>query len=138
MLECGALMARETQKTDPPRDDLDEATVVGQPEVIPSVRVFHKPYLLQQVKGPGAPRDHVLELEEIVVGRSHQAHISIDSGMLSRKHIALTRSGPEYTCADLNSSNGMFLNGVKAHSAVLREGDTIQIGEVVFIYHEGS
>jgi hypothetical protein len=131
-------MARESQKTDPPSDNLDEQTVVGKLDVIPSVKSFHKPYLLQQIKGPGAPRDHVLELDEIVVGRSHQAHISIDSGMLSRRHIALTRNGPEYTCSDLDSSNGMYLNGVKAHSAVLREGDTVQIGEVVFIYHEGS
>jgi hypothetical protein len=29
-------------------------------------------------------------------------------------------------------------NGVKAHSAVLHGGDTIQIGDVVFVFHEGS
>jgi hypothetical protein len=32
----------------------------------------------------------------------------------------------------------MFLNGIKTHSAVLREGDTIQMGDVVFVFHEGS
>jgi pSer/pThr/pTyr-binding forkhead associated (FHA) protein len=42
------------------------------------------------------------------------------------------------TVTDLNSSNGMYLNGVKAHSAVLHEGDQIQIGNVVFIFHEGE
>ena len=131
-------MAGASHRPGPPRDDLEEQTVVGQPDVVPSARSFKKPFLLQQVKGPGAPRDYVLELAEMVVGRSHQAHISIDSGMLSRRHISLTRSGPEYTCSDLDSSNGMYLNGVKAHSAVLREGDTVQIGDVVFIYHEGS
>ena len=73
----------------------------------------------------------------MVVGRSVQVHISIDSGLISRRHIVLKRAGPEYSCEDLNSSNGMFLNGVKVHSAVLRDGDTLQIGDVVFVFREG-
>jgi pSer/pThr/pTyr-binding forkhead associated (FHA) protein len=117
---------------------LDESTVVGQPDVAVSSRSYRKPFLLQQIEGPGAPRRFVLELDEIVVGRSHQAHIAIESGLLSRKHMALRRNGLEYVAADLDSSNGVFLNGVKAHSATLREGDTIQIGDVVFTFHEGS
>lgn len=116
----------------------DESTVVGEAPVVASVRSRTKPFMLQQLEGPGAPRDFVLELDEIVVGRSVQAHISIDSGRISRKHVELRRQGTEYVCTDLNSSNGVFLNGVKAHSAVLREGDTIQLGDVVFVYHEGS
>jgi pSer/pThr/pTyr-binding forkhead associated (FHA) protein len=116
----------------------DEATVVGDQPVVGSIRTRTKPFLLQQLEGPGAPRDFALELDEIVVGRSVQAHISIDSGRISRKHLMLKRQGQEYSATDLNSSNGVFLNGVKAHSAVLREGDTIQIGDVVFLYHEGS
>ena len=117
---------------------LDEETVIGQPELSPASRAYNKPFMLQQVEGPGSPRDYILDLDEIVVGRSTQAHIAIDSGLLSRRHIALRRSGLEFVVTDLDSSNGMFLNGVKAHSAVLREGDTIQIGEVVFVYHEGN
>jgi hypothetical protein len=131
-------MCGDTPKPGPPAGSVDEDTVLGQPGVMPSSGCYTKPFLLQQIAGPGAPRDIVLDLDELVVGRSHQAHICIDSARLSRKHMALRRSGVEYVCADLDSANGLFLNGVKAHSAVLREGDTIQIGEVVFIYHEGS
>jgi len=50
----------------------------------------------------------------------------------------LTRSGPEYTCEDCDSTNGIYLNGVRVQSAVLREGDQIQISDVVFIYHDGG
>jgi pSer/pThr/pTyr-binding forkhead associated (FHA) protein len=131
-------MPGDSPKPRPFLDDLEESTVVGQPDVIPSTRTYKKPFLLQQIEGPGSPRRYVLELDEIVIGRSHQAHISIESGLLSRKHMSLRRSGLEFVAADLDSSNGMFLNGVKAHSAVLKEGDTIQIGDVVFTYHEGS
>ena len=118
--------------------DEDEPTVVGDMQVVPSVRRNQKPFVLQQIEGPGSPRDYILDLDEIVIGRSSQAHISIDSGMISRRHMVLQRSGPEYSVSDLNSSNGVFLNGIKAHSAVLREGDTLQIGDVVLIYREGG
>ena len=120
-------MAGDSKRPRPFLDDLDESTVVGQPDVVPLTRSYKKPFLLQQIEGPGSPRRYLLELDEIVVGRSHQAHISIDSGLLSRKHMSLRKAGLEYVAADLDSSNGMFLNGVRAHSAVLREGDIISI-----------
>jgi pSer/pThr/pTyr-binding forkhead associated (FHA) protein len=37
---------------------------------------------------------------------------------------------------DNDSRNGVFLNGVKVHSAVLRDGDVIQVADSVFVYHE--
>jgi hypothetical protein len=32
----------------------------------------------------------------------------------------------------------VYLNGVRAHSAVLHDGDTLQIGDVVFVFHEAG
>lgn len=116
----------------------EDPTIIGSQPVVPSVRQRKMPFLLQQIKGPGAPRDYVLDLDDIVVGRSTGAHIAIDSQLISRRHMRLTRSGAEFTCSDLDSANGVYLNGVKAHSAVLREGDTLQVGDVVFVYREGS
>ena len=131
-------MAEDPAGASRPDNQFERPTVVGQPNVLPHVGAYRRPFILQQIQGPGAPRDHHLELEEVIVGRSGQAHICIDSGLLSRRHVALRRNGPEYACADLDSSNGMYLNGIRAHSALLREGDMIQIGDVVFVYHEGS
>lgn len=37
---------------------------------------------------------------------------------------------------DNDSRNGFFLNGLKVHSAVLRERDIIQVTDCVFVYHE--
>ena len=58
--------------------------------------------------------------------------------LISRKHVVITKNGAEFRCRDLDSANGLYLNGVKAHSAVLHDGDAIQIGDVVFVFHEGS
>ena len=97
-----------------------------------------KPFVLEQVAGPGAPAEHVLDLPEIVVGRSPQANISVDGNGISRQHLAIRRTGPEYTFTDLDSANGVYLNSVKTHAAVLREGDVLQLGETIFVFHEGA
>ena len=38
---------------------------------------------------------------------------------------------------DNDSHNGVFLNGVKVYSAVLRDGDVIQVADSIFVYSEG-
>ncbi len=116
----------------------EATTSAGIESPVASVRRPVRPSKLAQIAGPGAPREFVLELDELVVGRSLQAHISVDSQLISRRHVVLEKRGPEYVCRDLDSKNGMYLNGVKVHSAVLREGDTIQIGDVVLVFDEGS
>lgn len=117
----------------------EPTTIVRDVPVPAGVRLGgRKPFTLELVQGPEAPRTFVLELDEVIVGRSLQATLSIDGAGMSRQHLALRRSGPEYAFTDLNSANGVYLNGVKTHAAVLREGDLLQLGDVVFVYHEGA
>ncbi len=97
-----------------------------------------KPFILEQVDGPGERREFVLDQDVIVVGRLPESGVRLDSNEVSRKHMLLKKIGDEYACTDLESHNGVFLNGVKIHSATLREGDTIQLGDIILIYHEGS
>ncbi len=97
-----------------------------------------RPHVLEMVAGPGAPREFVLEDEEIVIGRSSSADLQVLIEGLSREHVRLAKKGNEYSCHDPGSRNGTFLNGLRIHSAVLRDGDTLQIGSVVFKYHAGS
>ncbi|MFT3723991.1 MAG: FHA domain-containing protein [Hyphomonadaceae bacterium] len=114
-----------------------ETTLVKDHSVIAGVNRDAVPPRLELARGPGAPRTLALGPDETVVGRSHQANICIESSLLSRRHISIRRSGPEFRLNDLESANGVFLNGVRVHSAGLHEGDTIQIGDVVFVFREG-
>lgn len=125
-------------------DDLDAfaenttTTAEATPRSILSKPPAYQPaYVLRQLKGPGAPRDLALTLEEHVIGRSRSADLFVDSPELSRKHVLLTKDGNEYTVVDLASRNGVYLNGVRVHSAVLRGGDTLQMGNASFLYLEG-
>ncbi|HOU91070.1 MAG TPA: FHA domain-containing protein [Polyangiaceae bacterium] len=123
----------------PYRDGLvTEATKMVERGIGSRFEAARKPFLLLQVEGPGAPREVKLDLPEMVVGRSLQAHLAIESSLISRQHFALRRQGPDYVCVDLDSVNGLYLNGLRVHSAVLRDGDVLQIGDVVLLYREGD
>jgi pSer/pThr/pTyr-binding forkhead associated (FHA) protein len=105
---------------------------------IQAIDKFAYPHILEQLKGPGAPRNFALEKGEVRIGRASNADIQIDSLDLSRLHLSLTKRGSEWQCQDLDSANGVFLNGLRIHSAILRNGDHLQVGDVVLVFHEGS
>jgi pSer/pThr/pTyr-binding forkhead associated (FHA) protein len=115
-----------------------EATLVKDHSVHSDLERRGKFPRLEQVTGPGAPRVIELLADEFVVGRSSQAGLCIESTLLSRRHVTFRRQGAEHRMLDLESANGVFLNGIRVHSAVLHEGDTIQIGDAVLVFHEGS
>jgi pSer/pThr/pTyr-binding forkhead associated (FHA) protein len=114
-----------------------DSTIVGEPSALSAPGAARKPARLELVSGPGAPREFAIVSEETVIGRSTQATICIESLLLSRRHAAVRRLGPELRLVDLESANGVYLNGVKVHSAGLFDGDSIQIGDVLLLFHEG-
>ena len=93
--------------------------------------------ILKLVSGPGAPAELAVTTDEVIIGRAHDATIRIASAELSRHHVKISRRGEEYRCEDLESRNGVYLNGVRIHSATLRDGDTLQLGSAVLTFHEG-
>lgn len=93
---------------------------------------------LEQTAGPGSPSKHELSADALIIGRGSAADLRIDSDDVSRTHAQLLRIDDEYTIEDLDSRNGVFLNGLQVHAAVLRDGDQLQLGDVVFTYNEGS
>ena len=114
-----------------------DSTIVGEPSALSAPGAPRRPPRLELVQGPGAPREFPLISEETVIGRSTQATICIESLLLSRRHAAIRRVGPEIRVVDLESANGVYLNGVRVHSAGLFEGDTLQIGDVLLMFREG-
>jgi predicted component of type VI protein secretion system len=120
------------------RDENDlDSTVAGDVSVVSLGRRHRTPWL-EQVRGPGAPREFALGPGETIIGRSTQVTLHIESALLSRRHAAIQCDGPAHRVRDLDSANGVFVNGVKAHSSVLHDGDTVQIGDVVLIFHEAG
>ena len=91
---------------------------------------------LQQIEGEGAPKKFILNRPEMVLGRDPRADITLPSANVSRRHARIKCRPQEVSVYDYESRNGVFLNGIKVHSAVLREGDVIQLADVVFEFYE--
>jgi chromosome segregation ATPase len=79
------------------------------------------------------PLTHVLS-RRTRIGRATGCELQIDSGSVSRHH-ALILVGPrESIIEDLNSTNGVLVNGRKVSRQPLSDGDAITIGETQFRY----
>jgi serine phosphatase RsbU (regulator of sigma subunit) len=87
---------------------------------------------LHVVPAQGAPFDHELRADSLVIGRSSSADLALPDRFLSRHHARLYRAGDRYLLEDLGSRNGTLLNGepVLAPTAV-GPGDVIRISSSV-------
>ena len=124
-----------SQKTK--NDGSDEGTREISVTLLP-LSTEQTPSVLEMVQGPDAPRNYELCRAEMVIGRAIDADVSIISTDLSRRHVLLKRAASgQFSVYDLESRNGVYVNGVKIHSAVLHDGDSIQLGSLLFVFHEG-
>jgi pSer/pThr/pTyr-binding forkhead associated (FHA) protein len=69
---------------------------------------------------------------ENLVGRiKPPVHVKLDSGKVSKKHCVITVAGEAIKVSDLNSSNGIYVNGKKVTNSPLKPKDRLVIGEFV-------
>jgi len=73
-----------------------------------------------------------------ILGRGDTVELQIPDGKASREHCRIFNQGGQWVVADLNSRNGISVNGVKTTRKNLSNGDTIQIGETVIAFREGE
>jgi hypothetical protein len=88
---------------------------------------------LRIIQGPGSGQ--VLPIpngQPVSLGRSGASSYAFDDPLLSRKHCAVECRGDLCRIVDLQSRNGTFVNGARIGAQLLRMGDRIKIGNVVF------
>jgi two-component system response regulator AtoC len=112
-----------------------DATITGNVHILRRQRDARR-HSLEQFEGDGGQRVIKLEGEEMVIGRAPDAHVRLTSKRASRQHAFLRLHGTDCMLFDNDSHNGVYLNGVKVYSAVLRDGDVIQVADSVFVYSE--
>ncbi|WP_437275129.1 sigma 54-interacting transcriptional regulator [Sorangium sp. So ce375] len=75
----------------------------------------------------------------LIVGRSDEADVRIDTTAVSRRHAKLIASGGEIGITDLGSHNGTLVNGERIEgSRTLDSGDVITIGDATLILRRES
>ena len=68
------------------------------------------------------------------IGRATGCELHIDSSSVSRHHALILAGTREAIIEDLNSTNGVIVNGRKVTRQVLSDGDILTIGEIQFRY----
>ncbi len=92
----------------------------------------------------GAHAGTVVELShtECTIGRTSDAGLVLSDSGVSKRHVKIIRAGDGiYNLIDLDSTNGVLVNGVPVDVTVLREGDRIHVGPealVRFTFHSDN
>jgi FHA domain len=89
--------------------------------------------------GAAAPREYPLDGAEISIGSAPDNDLVINESSVSRHHARLFRRLGNFRVADLESTNGTFVNGRRVRgSANIRRGDEIRFGTARFAFVTGA
>lgn len=67
------------------------------------------------------------------VGRDPQNNLVLDDSSLSRTHFVIDVSVEQAQLIDLGSANGTYVNKKRVHSAWLKDGDKIRVGDQTLV-----
>ncbi len=101
-------------------------SAVESTELIPAAEVAQLVLLSTNLSGT----HYSLDRSPMVIGRTPENDIVIDHKGISRNHAKITFSHGIYSVADLQSQNGVRINGELYESMSLRKGDTLDLGNV--------
>lgn len=82
-----------------------------------------QPQLLMQIMFGNKP--------ELLIGRSEDNDIKLDGLQISNRHARLVKTNHGITIEDLNSTNGVYLNGQRISRQPITPNDAVQIGSFV-------
>src|SRR4029079_7717860 len=85
-----------------------------------------------------APKVMIEPSKPVIIGRAPEADIHLDAPNISRKHASFKKIGEQYVLEDLGSLNGTYVNDQPIQSAILRDGDLIEIGKFLLVFANGQ
>ena len=81
-------------------------------------------------------RRHVLDGDRVVIGRSKDCDIHVSDPNVSRRHAEVRREGDAYVLVDLDSTNGIEVDGRRVKRVDLRDGSRFTIGSTEGVFTE--
>jgi len=87
---------------------------------------------LVMFKGDGQRKDFAIVNDRTVIGRGEDCALRVPLLSVSRRHCEVIKGEEELRVRDLASSNGTYVNNRRVNEKVLKAGDRLAIGPVVF------
>jgi hypothetical protein len=80
----------------------------------------------------GRRRD--VDKRRILIGRSRECDVQVEDANVSRRHAELRQEGASYWIVDLDSTNGIEVNGRKLKRSKLEDGDRVTMGSTDILF----
>lgn len=93
--------------------------------------------LLIVLRGPNTGARFLLDDAEVTTGRGPDSDIFLDDVTVSRRHAEFRRDAGEFVVVDVGSLNGTYVNREPVDTAVLANGDEVQIGKFRLVFLTG-
>jgi pSer/pThr/pTyr-binding forkhead associated (FHA) protein len=85
-------------------------------------------------KGPQSGREFRLNPDETTLGRADGNDIILDDPTVSRYHAKVRQEEGDFYLYDMGATNPTLVNGQRITRHPLREGDKVEIGEMLFVF----
>ncbi|WP_414085565.1 glycogen accumulation regulator GarA [Mycobacterium leprae] len=120
-------------------NELDAPAQAGAESVVSGVEgLLAGSALLVVKRGPNAGSRFLLDQAITSAGRHPDSDIFLDDVTVSRRHAEFRLEGNEFHVVDVGSLNGTYVNREPVDSAVLANGDEVQIGKFRLVFLIGS
>lgn len=90
------------------------------------------PARLVMLTPPAPGAEFALQRDGMRIGRAEDLEIWINHRSISREHAVVKMEGDQIKIVDLESANGMRLNGKDVGECILGSGDVLELGQVRF------
>ena len=113
----------------PPQLSSSQAPTALQPQLDVGAQ-SEQPARVVVVSSNFAGQEFPLSKQTMVIGRTDDNDVVINHRSMSRHHAQIVREGSHYHIVDLQSANGVRVNGEDYGKVELRKGDHIDLGHV--------
>src|SRR5438046_388278 len=89
------------------------------------------------LKEGDAAQEYAL-LDTAIIGRGGGSTIKLDFNRIEAEHAKISKAGTNTFVEDLDTPQGITVNGKKVSRWALKKGDVIGLGPVVLLYEEDN
>jgi len=84
------------------------------------------------ISGGDIGHQHIIKINQTMIGRSINADIQVNDDSVSRDHAFIIKDKKGYRVVDNESKNGCFVNDARVDDHYLQDGELLRIGNTIF------